>query len=106
MIENKLSPDGIYNIDETGLTTLQVPGKVLSTLAKKQVGATKRRTSDCLLWSQRPSTTNVFLNCTVSGAKGVAIKPGYMNSELFVKKYLPHFIKHATCSNADSFDSG
>ena len=32
----------MYNLDETGITTAQKPGKVVSTTRKKQVGATSQ----------------------------------------------------------------
>ena len=35
-----LLPQNIYNLDETGVTTVQKPGKVVSVIGKKQVGAT------------------------------------------------------------------
>ena len=35
-----LLPQNIYNLDETGVTTVQKPGKVISVMEKKQVGAT------------------------------------------------------------------
>ncbi|CAB4068194.1 unnamed protein product [Lepeophtheirus salmonis] len=102
MIENKLCPCRIYNIDETSLTTVLVTGKVLSKLGKKQVGATTSAergepvTVCCGVNAQgqliplcyifpRVNLKNIFIN----GAKGVAIKSGYMNSELFVKEYQP-----------------
>ena len=35
-----LLPYNIYNLDETGVTTVHKPGKVISVMGKKQVGAT------------------------------------------------------------------
>ena len=38
--EHHFTPDKIYNVDETGHSTVQTPSKVLSTKGKRQVGAT------------------------------------------------------------------
>lgn len=35
----KIEPHNIFNVDETGVTTVQTPGKVLATTGVKQVGA-------------------------------------------------------------------
>lgn len=39
-----------------------------------------------------------FMNGTSPGAKGVAAKSGYMNTQLFATEYLPFFIRHSHCS--------
>lgn len=39
MTKEKYTSDCIYNMDETGVTTVQDPGKVVSTQGKKRVGA-------------------------------------------------------------------
>ena len=37
---HKFEASDIWNLDESGLTTVQVPGKVISVKGKKQVGST------------------------------------------------------------------
>lgn len=39
-----------------------------------------------------------FMNGYAPGAKGVAFKTGYMNTELFADEYLPFFISNVRCS--------
>ncbi|CAB4060586.1 unnamed protein product [Lepeophtheirus salmonis] len=63
-------------------------------------GGSTMRSPPFLKTSSMPSFSRTLIlhTCAVTGATGVAIKSGYINSELFVKEYLPHFIKHARCS--------
>ena len=104
-------PEQIFNVDETGVTTVQGKlSKVLSLRGKRQVGAIKS--------AERGS--NVTVCCTMS-ASGVHLPPviifprkrirqeltdaappgslilsqerGWMNSDLFLK-YLQHFVHH------------
>ena len=37
--EHKLEPHNVYNIDETGVHTVQAPTKIIATKWKKQVGS-------------------------------------------------------------------
>ena len=36
--KHQFGPDNIYNLDETGLTTVQTPGKIIAKKGVKQVG--------------------------------------------------------------------
>ena len=56
--KSKLTGARIFNMDESGLTSVQKPGKVLSVKGKKQVGG--------LTSGERGSTTTIV--CCVSGA--------------------------------------
>ena len=40
-----------------------------------------------------------FMNGCVPGAKGVAVKSDYMNTEIFANDYLPIFIGNVHCSH-------
>lgn len=111
----KFEPQEIFNLDETGVTTVQSPAKVVSTKGKKQVGATasqERGETTTLCCAINAGGTYIppffifprvfmkdsFMNGTSPGAKGVASKSGYMNTELFATEYLPFFIRHSHCS--------
>ena len=105
----------MYNLDETGITTVQKPGKVESNTGKKQVGATTSQergelTTLCCAISAagthippfyifpRKKMKDNFLNGAPPGAKGCANSSGYMNSEIFVSEYLPFFIESTRCT--------
>lgn len=111
----KFGPTDIYNLDETGLTTVQVPCKVVSTKGKKQVGATASQergelsTLCCAASANggfippfmifpRVNMKQCFLNGTSPGTKGIATKSGYMNSQIFAEEYLPFFVTQTRCS--------
>ncbi|XP_067949445.1 uncharacterized protein [Watersipora subatra] len=111
----KFAPQDIYNLDETGITTVQVSGKVVSTTGKKQVGSTSSRergeliTMCCAISASgshippfyiflRVFMKQDFMNGCAPGAKGVADRTGYMNTELFAYEYLPFFISNVRCS--------
>ena len=105
--KSKLTGARIFNMDESGLTSVQKPGKVLSVKGKKQVGG--------LTSGERGSTTTIV--CCVSGAgqyvppmmifrrirmaqvlgegapEGCLVtnnKSGWMDSDMFIQ-WLKHF---------------
>lgn len=109
------SPQDIYNLDETGVTTVQKPRKVVSSLGKKQVGASTSQergelvTMCCAINASgthippffifpRVRMKDCFLNGAPPGSHGAATSSGYMNSEIFTAQYLPFFIKYTRCS--------
>lgn len=111
----KFAPQDIYNLDETGITTVQVPGKVVSATGKKQVGSTSSQergelTTMCCAISAsgshippfyifpRVHMKQDFMSGCAPGAKGVAVRTGYMNTEIFANEYLPFFIQNVRCS--------
>lgn len=111
----KFAPNEIYNLDETGITTVQIPGKVVSTKGKKQVGATasqERGELSTLCCAVNASGTYIppflifprvnmktcFMNGAPPGAKGFANKTGYMNGDIFADEYLPFFIIQTRCT--------
>lgn len=63
----KFETQDVYNMDESGFRTVQVPGNVVSSLGKKQVGATRSQ--------ERGELTT--LACTVNAA-GNALPPFYI----------------------------
>lgn len=115
----KFAPQDIYNVDETGITTVQAPGKVVSATGKKQVGSISSQergelTTMCCAISAsgnhippfyifpRVFMKESFMNGCAPGAKGVAIKTGYMNTEIFADEYLPFFISSVRCSKGQT----
>lgn len=110
----KFEPGSIYNVDETALTTVHKPGKILAQKNVKQVGistSAERGTLVTLvgcvnaiggsippfmIWP-RVHFKDAMLNNTPPGSDGAAHPSGWMNKELF-KKWLEHFTKHSRCS--------
>lgn len=105
----------IYNMDESGFTTVQAPGKVVSTLGKKQVGATTSQergeltTLACTINAagnalppfyifKRVRWNPSFLTGTPAGSEGAANKTAWMTTEVFSTQYLPFFITNTRCS--------
>jgi hypothetical protein len=114
MTKEKYTPDNIYNMDETGVTTVQDPGKVVSTQGKKRVGSVTS-------WERGK---NITVICSMNAA-GNFIPPmfifprkrmspqlqkdgppcaiydcthnGWSNETMFVK-WLKHFIHHSNAS--------
>ena len=114
----QISPQNIYNLDETGVTTVQNPGRVVSVLRKKQVGATASQergelvTMCCAINAignslppfyifPRVNVKQHFLNRAAAGSKGVACKTGYMNSDIFTNDYLPFFVSHTKPTSSE-----
>ncbi|XP_067931048.1 uncharacterized protein [Watersipora subatra] len=73
----KFALQDIYNPDETGITTVQVSGKVVSTTGKKQVGST----------SSRERGELITMCCAIS-ASGSHIPPFYIFPRVFMKQDL------------------
>lgn len=111
----KFTPQRIYNLDETGVTTVQNPGRVVSSKGKRQVGATSSQergelsTLCCCVNAAgmhippffifpRVHMKNSFMNGAPPGARGEAAKTGYMNGEIFAEKYLPFLISQTHCT--------
>lgn len=109
--KNKFLPKNIYNCDETGISTVQDPGKILAAKGQKRVGSITS-------WERGK---NITLLCTMSAAGGfippMFIFPrkrmtptfekdgptgaiykcsdnGWINGELFFE-WLKHFTQHA-----------
>lgn len=104
----------IYNLDETALTTVHTPKKVLAALGTKRLNKVTSAergtlvTGCCIcradgtflpptLIFPRKNFKNHMLNGAPVGTLGLATKTGWMTSELFVE-VLKHFIKHSSSS--------
>lgn len=113
--ENKFEPENIFNVDESGLSTVQKkPQKVFATKGCKQVGtlssaergrhstvvcamnATGRYIPPCFIFS-RKRFKNELMADAPPGSVGLCQEKGWMTGELFLK-WLKHFVKHVKLS--------
>lgn len=112
--KSNIGPDSIYNLDETGLSTVQGVPKVIAVKGTKQVGqisATERGslvTACCCVSAIGRALPPVLIFPRVNykdwmstgappGTLGLATSSGWMNSELFIT-VMAHFIKNMQCS--------
>lgn len=110
LIKYRLEPHQIYNLDETGITTVQNPGKIIAQKGKKQVGAitsAERGTlvTMCLAVSAignsippmfifpRVHYQDYFIRGGPPGCIGTANRSGWMQSEDFLI-FMKHFCNH------------
>ncbi|XP_065665420.1 uncharacterized protein LOC136086854 [Hydra vulgaris] len=110
----KYNPNCIYNVDETGLTTVQKPVKVLAGRGSKQVGRITSAergtlvTACCASNAIGNSIPPLFIFPRVKfhdymikegppGCVGFANPSGWMNSEIFIE-WIKHFVKYSNCS--------
>jgi hypothetical protein len=108
------NPEDIYNCDETGCTTVQKPGSVVTQRGRKQVGSvTSRERGELVTVVYTVSASGVvippmfiyprvnyrdyFIKGAPVGSIGIASKSGWMTEEIF-PTYLEHIIKHTRCS--------
>lgn len=114
LTKHKFEPGAIYNVDETALTTVHKPAKILAQKNVKQVGiatSAERGTlvtlAGCisaqgsaippfLIWP-RVNFKQSMLNGTPPGTSGAAHQSGWMNQAIFLE-WLEHFKKHSRCS--------
>ena len=106
--KHSYSADRIWNVDETGITTVHVPGKVLAKKGQKQVGrVTSGERGDNLtvicainaagtyvppvLIFKRKRMSHLLMAGTPPGSVGYPSPSGWVTSELFLK-WLQHFI--------------
>ena len=112
---HRYGPEAIYNCDETGLTTVQRPIKVIAAKGSKQVGAVTSQergqlVTVCCTVNALGNTIPpymifprvIFKTHMLAGAPpgtvGTAYPSGWMTCESFTR-YLKHFIHHAKCSS-------
>lgn len=114
LLKFKFEPFQIYNIDETALTTVHKPPKVIAQKNTKQVGlatSAERGTLVTLvgcinaqggyvppfLIFPRVHFKESMLNGAPPGSSGAAHISGWMTQEVFLQ-WLEHFSKHTKCS--------
>jgi hypothetical protein len=111
---HKFTAAQIFNVDETGISTVHHPSKVLGPKGQKQVGAAtswergKTVTVCCAMSASgsyippffifpRQRMTALLERGAPAGSMFGCSKSGWMNEELFLS-WLPHFVQHANCS--------
>lgn len=107
----RVGPSDIWNMDETGITTVQKPDRVVARRGFKQVGrmvSAERGTLVTLAMAVSATGNTVppffifprvhfrkhFLNNAPPGSAGDANPSGWMKEEHFVR-YVKHFVAHA-----------
>lgn len=118
MKKNAFLPDRIFNMDETGCTTVQKPKQVLARQGQKQVGSItsgergELTTVVCTVSASgnhlppmmifpRVNMQHHFMFGALAGTKGCASKSGWMTVELFAGAYLDHLIAYTKCTKSD-----
>lgn len=111
-------PHQIWNIDETGLSTVHVPPKILAPKGTKQVGnmtSAERGTTVTMIAAINAAGNSVpplfvfprvhfkqnMLKGAPLGSVGAANPSGWSNEEIFLL-FIEHFIKHAQPSEENS----
>ena len=104
----------MYNMDETGVTTVQTPTQIVTEKGKKQVGSvTSAERGELVTVACAVNATGnavppmfifprvrfkeYFMNGSPAGSIGHSTKSGWMNEEAFTI-FLEHFIRHTNCS--------
>lgn len=114
MDDHHFKPEDIYNLDETGCTTVQKPRDVVTERGRKQVGAAtsaERGELVTVVYAVSASGNVVppmfifprvnfrdhFTRGGPTGSVGQANKSGWITEEIFLA-YLDHLVQHARCS--------
>lgn len=109
-----IPPERIYNVDETGLTTVQQPGNVYAETGQKQVGgivSAERGTLVTMINAinavgnsvppyfvfPRVHFRDFMLGGAPPGSDGTANPSGWSTEAIFLK-YMDHFVKHTNPS--------
>lgn len=117
MLKYKFLPHQIYNCDETGITNVHKPPKILTSVSQKQVGKVTSAERGTLVTMcaticangtfippyfvfPRKNFKQFMLIGAPPGSDGSAHTSGWMTSENF-ENYIRHFIKHVRCSKED-----
>lgn len=112
--KNNITPNNIYNMDESGLSSVQKPQKIFASKGRKQVGAitsAERGTHTtvvccmsalgvfippALIFSRKNFKAELFDDAP-PGTLGLVQESGWMVGELFLK-WLKHFVKYSHAS--------
>jgi len=110
LLKYKFEAQHIYNIDETGVTTVQTPSKIVATKGKKQIGAITSAERGVLVTMciavngtgcaippmfvfPRVKFHQHFLRGGPAGCVGTANKSGWMQGPEFLT-FMEHFVNH------------
>ena len=116
MDQYNFQPEDIFNLDETGTTTVQTPKQVVAEQGRKQVGSLtsgERGELVTLLYAISASGNVLppmfifprvnykahFIRGAPSGSIGCSSRSGWINEDLFYS-FLEHMIQQTRCSNA------
>ena len=111
------SASQIWNMDETGITNVHKPTKILATKGKKQVGKISSGekgntvTVICAMSAAgnyvppfmifpRKRMIDVLMKGSAPGSVGVASPNGWTSGDLFID-WLAHFVREVKCSKSD-----
>lgn len=112
--KNNITPNAIYNVDESALSTVQRPQKVFATTGRKQVGsltsaekgshstvvccmsATGNFVPPCIIFP-RKNMRPELIDDAPTGTLGVAQESGWMTTAVFYK-WLKHFQSYVKAS--------
>ncbi|XP_036001785.1 jerky protein homolog-like [Fundulus heteroclitus] len=114
MDRHAFPPHMIYNVDETGVFTVQKPQQVVTETGKKQVGSVTSAergelvTVVCAVNAAgnaippmfvfpRVKFKDCFMTGAPPGAKGTATRTGWMNEDIW-PEFLDHLIQHTNCT--------
>ena len=115
--EHNIGGRSIYNLDESGVTTVQKVPRVISKKGVKQIGQiTSQERGELVTMCGIISATgsalppvfifprknfrDVMMTGAPEGSLGLVVESGWMNSELFVK-VMEHVVRHANAANDD-----
>lgn len=110
----QLGPGDIWNMDETGVTTVQKPDRIVARRGYKQIGrivSAERGTLVTMALAISATGNSIppffvfprvhfrdhFLNNAPPGSSGDANPSGWMKAEQFLK-FVQHFVKHSKTS--------
>ncbi|XP_025836076.1 uncharacterized protein LOC112906347 [Agrilus planipennis] len=114
LVKYHFGPEAIWNIDETGLSTVHKPKKIVATKGVKQIGKMtpgergELVTACCatnamrgyippFLIFPRKNWQDRMLNGAPAGTNASVFPSGWMTAENFIK-FLQHFKKYTKCS--------
>ena len=112
MTRHKFTPEDIWNIDETGCTTVQKPSKIIAGKGVKQVGASGERGTLVTLCCGINALGNFFPPMFIfphvnfkehfirdgpNGCIGAAHPSGWMTAPNFLK-FMEHLVHHTCCT--------
>lgn len=117
LVRFRVQSHNIWNMDETGITTVQKPNKVVAKRGRKQVGqitSTERGQLVTLVCAVSATGTYIppffifprvhykdhFVRDDPVGSAGGANPSGWINEDLFFL-YLTHFVKHAKSNQSN-----
>jgi hypothetical protein len=113
--EEKITAHHIYNVDETGISTVQTPGRILAAKGSKQIGKItsaergQNITAVCVMNAAgvfnvppafifpRKNMTATLLKGAPPGNVGYAVQSGWMDSQTFIT-WLQHFQQHVNAT--------